>query len=309
MKGNKVNNNGTVNKQENIKRVFVEKITEHLYRYYWEELGLRDWEKRVEDRINEVPRREGFLKMIESFIGGLQGKKILVVGSGWGGDCVAARNLGATEVIGIDIDSNVNEIANLRMLLEGYEKCCFNGVAEHLPFKDNQFDYVHCFTVLEHVNNVKMSLTEMLRVAKKGGYVFIQAPNYLRPIERHYKIPYIPLLPKRLAKIYLRLLNRPTGFIDSINYIWPGKIKRLLRNINNVEVEQIADEYKHRFSSSINYVESRSPYLLKSEMQKKSVKELFLIVVSKLLATFYKTWDFIFHTKEIFFLIRKCQFP
>jgi ubiquinone/menaquinone biosynthesis C-methylase UbiE len=309
MKEDKVNNNGPVNEQENIKRVFIEKIKEHLYEYYWEELGLRDWKKRTEDRINEVPRRERVLKTIESFIGGLQGKRILIVGSGWGGDCVAARNLGATEVIGIDIDSDVNEIANLRMLLEGYEKCCFNGAAEHLPFKDNQFDYVHCFTVLEHVNNVKMSLAEMLRVTKKGSYIFIQAPNYLRPIERHYKIPYIPLMPKRLAKIYLRLLKRPTDFIDSINYIWPGKINKLLSGINNIEIEQIVDEYKHRFNSSINYVENRSPSLLKPEMQKKSAKELFLIVVNKLLTTFHKTWDFIFHTKEIYFLIRKCQFP
>jgi len=51
-----------------------------------------------------------------------------------GGACVAAKNLGAEEVIGIDIDDEANEIANLRMQLKGYKECCLHGVTEHILF-------------------------------------------------------------------------------------------------------------------------------------------------------------------------------
>ena len=73
---------------------------------------------------------------------------------------MAAKNLGAEEVIGIDIDDEANEIANLRMQLKGYKECCLHGVTEHIPFDDNYFDYVHCFTVLEHI--ISSAVTEHL---------------------------------------------------------------------------------------------------------------------------------------------------
>lgn len=289
-------------------KVFTEKITKHLYKYYWQELGLGDWESRIQDRISEVPRNEKILKALESFIGTLRDKRVLIVGSGWGGACVAAKNFGTEEVIGIDIDDEVNEIANLRMRLEGYEECCLYGAVEDMPFAENYFDYVHCFTVLEHVNDVKKSLMEMVRVTKEGGYIFIQSPNYLRPLERHYKIPYVPLMPKWLARTYLKLLRRPPNFIDSINYIWPRRIKKMLSHIKNIKVNEIANEYKNRFAS----VSSRrdfNPLVTKSVApEKRNIAQMLLgKVVGKLLTTFYKTWDFVFGTQEIYFLIRKYE--
>jgi ubiquinone/menaquinone biosynthesis C-methylase UbiE len=264
-------------------RIFVKEIKEHLYRYYFKELGLNDWKNRTIERINEVPRNKRILKTIEHFTGSLKRKNVLVVGSGWGGVCVAARELDVNEVVGIDIDNKVNSIANIRMTLEGYMECCFTGAAEYLPFKDNYFDYVHCFTVLEHVQNIHMSLLEMIRVVKKDGYIFIQAPNYLRPIERHYKISYIPLMPKKIARIYLKLMKKPNEFIDSINYVWPGKIKRMLSNVNNIEINEIVNGYKY-------YYNRYDPTIKKHENFKS-----FLL----------KTWDFVFRTNEIYFLIRK----
>jgi len=295
-----------MNAEGDIRRVFTEKIEKHLYKYYWQELGLKDWERRLENRINEIPRNERILKTLESFTGSLRDKRVLIVGSGWGGACVAAKNLGAEEVMGIDIDGEVNEIADLRMRLEGYEGCCLQVATEDMPFAENYFDYVHCFTVLEHVNDVKKSLSEMIRVTKRGGYVFIQAPNYLRPVERHYKIPYIPLMPKKLAKVYLKLLKRPPDFIDSIHYIWPSRVKRLLSGMNNIEVNQIAEQYKNRFASvgsrrALNSLVTRSV-----AAGKRNIAQMLLgKVASKLLTMFYKTWDFVFRTQEIYFLIRK----
>lgn len=45
---------------------------------------------------------------------------------------------------------------------------------EKLPFKDNEFDFVYCSHVLEHVENPEMACSELMRVAKRG---FIETPK------------------------------------------------------------------------------------------------------------------------------------
>lgn len=42
----------------------------------------------------------------------------------------------------------------------------YNG--EMFPFKDNEFDYIICSHVIEHVKNIPLFLTEIFRVAKQG---------------------------------------------------------------------------------------------------------------------------------------------
>ena len=37
-------------------------------------------------------------------------------------------------------------------------------MGENLPFKDEQFDLIICHTVIEHVSNVEIVLSEMNRV-------------------------------------------------------------------------------------------------------------------------------------------------
>jgi ubiquinone/menaquinone biosynthesis C-methylase UbiE len=292
--------------KDNISELFIEKITNHLYKYYWQELGLRDWKNRIRVRIDEVAREENTLRVIESFMGNLLDKKVLVIGSGWGGACVAAKNLGAKEVLGIDIDEEANEIANLRMQLQGHDHCCFTGAAEYLPYADNSFDYVHCFAVLEHVADIRQSLSEMIRVSRRGGHVFIQAPNYLRPIEKHYKIPFVPLMPKKLARVYLRLLKRPPDFIRSINYVWPGQVKKILCEMSNIEVEEIADEYKRRSSSHASYEQDYGccgPELMPPQAD--VAVPLHRKALAVLISSFYTVWDFVFRTREIYLLVEK----
>ncbi len=45
-----------------------------------------------------------------------------------------------------------------------------------LPFKDNNFDTVVSFQVLEHHSNPELCVREMVRVVKKGGKILISAP-------------------------------------------------------------------------------------------------------------------------------------
>ncbi len=290
--------------QAGTRRLFEEQIDRHLHNYYWEQLGLKDWRERIAARTDEVPHQEIILRAIERFTGGIAGKKVLVVGSGWGGACVAARRLGAAEVVGIDVDAPVNEIASLRMDLEGLDRCCLTGVAERLPFRDGEFDYVHCFAVLEHVNNVRASLEEMVRVTRKGGHIFIFTINSLRPFERHYRVIYPPVLPRKIGRLYLKLLGRPPDFINTVNYLWPARIVKLLDGARDIEVENVAREYRDILFFARSYPDDDAPLPAASGKQGKRVP-MRRLIASTLQNAFTGLWDRVFRTGDSTFLIRK----
>jgi SAM-dependent methyltransferase len=50
------------------------------------------------------------------------------------------------------------------------------GVAEHLPFRDRVFDGIVFQAVLEHVTDSHAALTEIRRILRPGGSVFIEVP-------------------------------------------------------------------------------------------------------------------------------------
>ena len=49
-----------------------------------------------------------------------------------------------------------------------------------LPFKNDSFEEVHCFHVLEHVtrDKYKPMLSEMHRVLKPGGVLYVETPDF-----------------------------------------------------------------------------------------------------------------------------------
>jgi SAM-dependent methyltransferase len=59
------------------------------------------------------------------------------------------------------------------------------AVGEALPFKSNTFDLVFSNEVIEHVNDDRWSVREMVRVTRPGGHVLVFCPNRLWPFETH----------------------------------------------------------------------------------------------------------------------------
>ncbi len=53
------------------------------------------------------------------------------------------------------------------------------GDVNALPFADNTFDLVTCQTVLIHLQDPRIGLSEMLRVLKPGGTILVAEPNNL----------------------------------------------------------------------------------------------------------------------------------
>lgn len=89
----------------------------------------------------------------------------------------------ANVVVDKYVDSNFHRSGDIKVLKN---QQFLNVDGESLPFADNEFDYVICCQVLEHVENPVKFLQEQFRVAKRG---YIETPSligeYLFPRESH----------------------------------------------------------------------------------------------------------------------------
>lgn len=84
------------------------------------------------------------------------------------------------------------------------------------------------YYTVEHVQDLKACIKEMIRITKSGGGIYIVCPNYIGTFKPDYKIPWLPLLPKNLAKAYLGFRNKPVEGLQTLMYVISFKIQRNL---------------------------------------------------------------------------------
>ena len=61
----------------------------------------------------------------------------------------------------------------------------FNAAGEHIPLPSGTFDLILSHEVIEHVQNDRDSISEMVRLLKPGGRAVIFCPNIGYPFETH----------------------------------------------------------------------------------------------------------------------------
>lgn len=159
-----------------------------------------------------LPRFEYFDRYITNWLG----LKVLDVGCGGGftSEFLAAR--GAI-VSGIDQENKciikAKEHAIENNLTIDYQV----GVAENLPYEDKRFDAVICVDVLEHVQDVKQTISEIYRVLKPGGFFGFDTIN--RTFKS--KLMMIWLLENIFQEI-------PQGIHDWQKFIKPEELRQLM---------------------------------------------------------------------------------
>ena len=65
--------------------------------------------------------------------------------------------------------------------VEGTGVLNIGGQAESIPFKNDQFDLVLAFSVLEHVGNLEATLREVHRVLRPQGVFWFNSVSSLSP--------------------------------------------------------------------------------------------------------------------------------
>lgn len=205
-----------------------ELLARYYTRYYRDTLGLPNWRQQVAGRATEDDVEAARIPYLETVIGrSFAGLRILNIGCGTGGFNQAAERAGACTA-GVDASPEAIEICELRRTLGGGGRYCV-GEAEALPFPTDEFDLVYCLSTLEHVDDVARTVREMVRVTRPGGAILLYAPNSWALYENHYKVFWLPRFPRFLARLYLRARGRPTGFLETLNYLSPGSCARLFR--------------------------------------------------------------------------------
>ena len=168
--------------------------------------------------------------MLEKLLGSkLKTAKILEIGSGNGFSLCHAL-LQGLDITGIEpgaqgFNGRYLRAADLLRINGMDETRLINASAESLPFGDNTFDAVFSVAVLEHVADVKKTMSESLRVLKPNGVLWANVPNYGSFYEGHYNLPWIPGMSKSAAKKYVSLFGRDPDFIDGLNFLTPAMFK------------------------------------------------------------------------------------
>jgi ubiquinone/menaquinone biosynthesis C-methylase UbiE len=202
-----------------------ERLRRYYTAYYRDTLAIPDWATLVSLREEEEERLEvAHLERLRRRVGeaALRGR-VLNVGCGTGGFTVLAAGAGATS-IGVDDDGEAIAICRLKARKGG--GAFVQAHAEALPFPDGVFDLVHCFSVIEHVASVEATIAEMVRVTRPGGVVYVHTPSAWSLWEGHYKVFWIPFLPRPLARLYVRLRGRPTAYLATLRRLTPGRLRR-----------------------------------------------------------------------------------
>jgi ubiquinone/menaquinone biosynthesis C-methylase UbiE len=136
-------------------------------------------------------------------------------------DFISLRNKNMLDVGGLkgafcrvlSQEFGVNIAVNLEPNLSHWKKLewpnTVRGLAQWLPFRDNQFDFVMCREVFEHMptDYLQSALNEMYRVTREGGVCYISIPPWYNPISGHGLMPfhYLPFgIARRLALFFFK---------------------------------------------------------------------------------------------------------
>lgn len=151
------------------------------------------------------------MKLEEDFTGSLKGKKILDIGAGYGGVCVAAAKRGGI-VVGIELSDKNIELAqeNFKDYPDLPIELIKLNILESSDYlkRWKGFDLIICDNVLEHVAIPSKLISVMSLLLEKTGIVYLTVPNS-RSIgqvkkECHYGMPGISLLSPYVAAMVLR---------------------------------------------------------------------------------------------------------
>jgi SAM-dependent methyltransferase len=128
-------------------------------------------------------------------------------------------------VVGIDIDDGAVEWA--RQNRAAGNVAYRIGDSMDMPFLTGEFDLVTCTHIYEHVPDAQKMLDEIHRVLRTGGLCYFAAENRLRVWDGHYNLPFVTVLPRPLANLFVRAMGRGHRRYETHRTLWG--LKRLVR--------------------------------------------------------------------------------
>jgi ubiquinone/menaquinone biosynthesis C-methylase UbiE len=211
---------------------FIEPIArEYVYRRF-SSASMPEKEKIINDWANKIEDSSALVRDFKERVGNPVEKKILDVGSGPGGVSIAFALAGA-HVSGIDIEKELYDISILHAKEYGVNVDFFLYDGNHLPFRDNTFDYAVSVSVIEHTTDPELYLGEILRVVKPGGKLYLGFPNKIWPKETHTGIWFLTYLPSFLRPFVINLLKRNPLEENNLHFYTYFNLKKMLKKVKS----------------------------------------------------------------------------
>lgn len=168
-------------------------------------------------------------KLIRLLKAGNNVNTILDVATGTGDLAIEARKqIPEVRITGIDVSAKMMEIAREKVTrLKISDKFEFKqSSAESIPYSDNTFDAVMVAFGVRNFENLNKGITEMKRVLKSGGHIYIlefsKPHGIMKPFYFFYFRFILPLLGRIVSKhknAYRYLYESVKNFPDSSDFV------------------------------------------------------------------------------------------
>ena len=184
-------------------------------------------------------------------------KIILDAGTGAGRHAFLISKLEAKKIKAVDHKITVNKNLNFQYPKNIYFR---EGDVQNLNFKTSTFDFINCYGVLHHTSNVESGLKELLRVLKKGGYLYLYIYGsggiYWDSRKRMNKL--FKSIPQDYTKNILKIINTP---IDRFIFedCWYAPIEK---HTSQKKLEQILKKLKvHSFKKFKDNIVEKNKFI------------------------------------------------
>ena len=156
----------------------------------------------------------------------LKGKRVLIVGCGFGEDAIRVKKLGA-DVFAFDLSPDSLAIARALSAREEMNITFEEMSAEKLKYESSFFDYIVARDILHHVD-ISLAMDEIIRVAKPRALFIVNeiyshsityrirhsvfVENVLYPLMQNFiyrgKKPYITLDERKLTELDIQIIQK-----------------------------------------------------------------------------------------------------
>ena len=170
------------------------------------------------------------------------GKRLLDFGCGAGASTmILARMLPRTNIIGVELNPDLIELAALRRDFYGFDHLTFlrSPSGDRLPEGIGSFDFVVLSAVYEHLLPRERAtvLDQLWRILKPGGRLFVnQTPFRFFPFEGHTtQLPFVNYMPDKMALWAARKFSKRVA----PNEPWEQLLRRGIRGGTAGEILEI----------------------------------------------------------------------
>lgn len=123
--------------------------------------------------------------------------------------------------IGIDPDKVAIKHGRKKLIASNLKLDTFDGIS--IPYRNNLFDLIVFRRTYGSTQTLPLLIKEIHRVLKPNGLVYFEGHNKLFPLESDYRLPFLPWLSPKLAKLILKALGHDRYYLGNYQTYWQLK--------------------------------------------------------------------------------------